>query len=399
MSTANPPATLPAGRAVGRGVLLRYRVMAFTTAVLLIVLVFVGIPLQAVAFPQVVNVVGTLHGFLYIVYLVAAFQLTRRLRVPRWKMLLVLLAGTVPFCAFVAERKMTRRFEELVGPPTDGPARAPAAAWRRRWLSRRALLFHLEVAVVAPGCAVAGWWQATRALAGNSLSWVYSVEWPIFALLALGGWWHLVHEDPHAYGVRQARQARERQEAAQRTTELIAAASVEAERSGAVDAFFARRATRLAAGVGVELLLGIMGVASIPFSRPSGWTAPRGEAVYAVHALVGLALVPGAILLVVHTRGRGRVPRVVAWMGLVGVLLAGLGGLLTEPQSLVRFLGVTLMGIGTATAGFAYLIPFLLRRRPSAVTGRVDPRVAPAVSHRPAGRDADEPIRQLDEDV
>ena len=74
-----------------------------------------------------------------------------------------------------------------------------------RWFSRRALLLHLEVAFVAPGCAVAGWWQATRALAGNGLSWFYSVEWPVFALLAIAGWWYLIHEDPEVYKARKRR--------------------------------------------------------------------------------------------------------------------------------------------------------------------------------------------------
>jgi integral membrane protein len=86
--------------------------MAYTTAVLLIVLVFVGIPLQvAASSPQVVNVVGTIHGFCYIVYLFTAFDLTRKLHLRLGRMVLVLLAGTVPFCAIVAERLLTRMCE------------------------------------------------------------------------------------------------------------------------------------------------------------------------------------------------------------------------------------------------------------------------------------------------
>ena len=96
--------------------LVRYRVLAYTTAVLLIVLVFVGIPLQVAAGkPQIVHVVGTAHGFLYIVYLFTAFDLTRRLRVPLGRMILVLLAGTVPFCAIVAERKLSKLYERSAG--------------------------------------------------------------------------------------------------------------------------------------------------------------------------------------------------------------------------------------------------------------------------------------------
>jgi len=105
---------------VARRVLLRYRVMAYTTAVLLIVLVFVGIPLQVWAGNSVVaKVVGTIHGYLYLVYLAVAFDLTRKLRVRLVWMVLVLLAGTVPFCAFVAERKLTKLYDRTVAPPSE----------------------------------------------------------------------------------------------------------------------------------------------------------------------------------------------------------------------------------------------------------------------------------------
>jgi len=107
---------------------MRYRVLAYTTAVLLIVLVFVGIPLQVWGHDQiVVQIVGTAHGYLYLVYLVVAFEFTRRLRIPLGWMILVLLAGTVPFAAIVAERLLTRRFEHSVGAAGHGPA-TPAPA-------------------------------------------------------------------------------------------------------------------------------------------------------------------------------------------------------------------------------------------------------------------------------
>ena len=64
-----------------RAAVLRYRVMAYITGVVLIILCFVGIPLQVVAGkPEVANDVGVLHGMLYIIYLVFAFLLARRLR-------------------------------------------------------------------------------------------------------------------------------------------------------------------------------------------------------------------------------------------------------------------------------------------------------------------------------
>jgi hypothetical protein len=65
-----------------------------------------------------------------------------------------------------------------------------------RWLSGRAVLFHLVLAVFVPGCWVAMWWQVHVALSGNALAWAYSVEWPVFSVLAVAGWWQLIHEDP-----------------------------------------------------------------------------------------------------------------------------------------------------------------------------------------------------------
>jgi integral membrane protein len=113
---------------VARRVLLRYRVMAYTTAVLLIILVFVAVPLQfAAGKPEAAKVVGTLHGYLYLIYLGVAFDLTRKLRVPLGWMLLVLLAGTVPFCAFVAERKLTKLYDRKVVPVPEVGAPGMAA--------------------------------------------------------------------------------------------------------------------------------------------------------------------------------------------------------------------------------------------------------------------------------
>jgi integral membrane protein len=106
----------PARAPVGRGVLVAYQIMAYLTAVLLLVLVFVAIPLQIWAHNEtLVAIVGQLHGFLYLVYVAIAFVLTVRLRVPLVRMVLVLLAGTVPFGAFFAERSMRHLWQANQG--------------------------------------------------------------------------------------------------------------------------------------------------------------------------------------------------------------------------------------------------------------------------------------------
>jgi hypothetical protein len=73
---------------------------------------------------------------------------------------------------------------------------------RERWLSKRSLLLHLLVLLFVPGCGLAAWWQITRATDGNGLSYLYSVEWPIFAILGAYFWWMLIHTDYDAVGLK-----------------------------------------------------------------------------------------------------------------------------------------------------------------------------------------------------
>jgi integral membrane protein len=97
------------------GALLRYRVMAYTVGVGLIILVFVGVPLQyGFNQPIVVQIVGPVHGFLYILYLVMALDLARRARFSLLQMAAMVGAGLLPFLAFIIERKITRRINDGV---------------------------------------------------------------------------------------------------------------------------------------------------------------------------------------------------------------------------------------------------------------------------------------------
>ncbi len=51
------------------------------------------------------------HGYLYMVYLIATFNLSikRNWKLP--KMLLVMLAGTVPFMSFIAEARLAKEVQ------------------------------------------------------------------------------------------------------------------------------------------------------------------------------------------------------------------------------------------------------------------------------------------------
>jgi integral membrane protein len=90
--------------------LTRYRVMAYVTGTALLVLVLVAMPLKYVGHDErLVSVVGPLHGFLYMVYLVVSFDLARRHRWSLGQTAVLLLAGTVPFLTFVVERQVVHR--------------------------------------------------------------------------------------------------------------------------------------------------------------------------------------------------------------------------------------------------------------------------------------------------
>jgi len=55
---------------------------------------------------------------------------------------------------------------------------------------------HVALLLFVPGCVALTWWQVSRALGGNTLSWVYTFEWPIFGGYAVYMWWKLVHDEP-----------------------------------------------------------------------------------------------------------------------------------------------------------------------------------------------------------
>ena len=121
---------------VGRGIegaLQRYRLAATVVGVLLIVLCLVGLPLNeahlldAAWFPvgsrpqqvgaAISQYLGVAHGYLYMLFVVLAFLLSRKARWDLGFTLVTLLCGTVPVLTFWAERRATRRVREQLAAP------------------------------------------------------------------------------------------------------------------------------------------------------------------------------------------------------------------------------------------------------------------------------------------
>ncbi|NGN64921.1 DUF3817 domain-containing protein [Streptomyces sp. A7024] len=100
-----------------KSVLTRYRTMAYVTGVLLVLLCLGMIGkyvLDLSGADGFTKVVGIAHGWLYILYLVFAFDLGSKAKWPVGKQLWVLLAGTIPTAAFFVERKVSREVEAKV---------------------------------------------------------------------------------------------------------------------------------------------------------------------------------------------------------------------------------------------------------------------------------------------
>jgi len=105
--------------------LMAYRVMATIVGVLLIVLCLVGLPLNEAHlidpswFPvgsdaqqlgdDISKYLGVAHGWLYMIFLVVAFTLSRRAQWDLRFTVTTLVSGTVPVLSFWAERRATRR--------------------------------------------------------------------------------------------------------------------------------------------------------------------------------------------------------------------------------------------------------------------------------------------------
>ncbi|WP_323793290.1 DUF3817 domain-containing protein [Nocardioides sp.] len=95
-----------------------YRTMATIVGLLLVVLILVGMPLKylltdgtdlQLAGEWITSNLGVAHGWLYMIFLFAAFWLSQR---AEWEIgftIVTLLCGTVPVLSFWAEHRATAR--------------------------------------------------------------------------------------------------------------------------------------------------------------------------------------------------------------------------------------------------------------------------------------------------
>jgi len=62
-----------------------------------------------------------------------------------------------------------------------------------KYFSRRAFGLHFALILWIALCVSASYWQVGRALEGNSLSYLYSFEWPCFGVAGVLGWFAMIN--------------------------------------------------------------------------------------------------------------------------------------------------------------------------------------------------------------
>lgn len=133
-----------------------------------------------------------------------------------------------------------------------------------------------------------------------------------------------------------------------------------------VDAGSARLADRtvrrlwsaMAGLIGLDLALGIVAIVTVPFRRPDALIPARGVWEYDAHGAIGIALGAGALALLVLSPLAGRMARVGAVIGALGIAVGLAGGGLATFQS-TRLLAMGVMLVGAVLAGVGYLVPLL----------------------------------------
>lgn len=82
-----------------------------------LILLFIAMPLKYLfGEPAAVQVVGSAHGGLFVLYVGVALWASRKLQWPLFKLGLVVLAAVLPFGPFVLDRSLRKEIERTSSP-------------------------------------------------------------------------------------------------------------------------------------------------------------------------------------------------------------------------------------------------------------------------------------------
>ncbi|OBF08303.1 hypothetical protein A5730_11470 [Mycobacterium sp. ACS4054] len=115
MTTPEPPGAPASAFPVEkiRTALLAYRIMAWTTGLWLIALCYEIV--SHIVMHHEIRWIEVVHGWVYFIYVLAAFNLAVKVRWPIAKTIGVLLAGTIPLVGIIVEQLQTRDVKTRFG--------------------------------------------------------------------------------------------------------------------------------------------------------------------------------------------------------------------------------------------------------------------------------------------
>ena len=93
------------------GALKRFRVMAFVSGVMSLLLWFIYVPIGQFAsldLKEKFILIPLVHGYTYPFYVFTALHLSVKARYSLKKMIIFILAGTLPVASFIAERRAVK---------------------------------------------------------------------------------------------------------------------------------------------------------------------------------------------------------------------------------------------------------------------------------------------------
>ena len=90
------------------GLVVAFRIVGLLEGLSFLVLLGVAMPLKYMAdSPLAVEIVGALHGFLFVMYSILALLVTVACRLPWWRLVQALAASLIPAGTFWFDRKLS----------------------------------------------------------------------------------------------------------------------------------------------------------------------------------------------------------------------------------------------------------------------------------------------------
>ena len=92
----------------------KFRLLSLIEGISFLLLLFVAMPAKYYFdYPGAVTVMGWCHGLLFLAYVYMATSLAQRYGWTVIYLLMIVVAGTVPFACFVTEKSLRRQLEAL----------------------------------------------------------------------------------------------------------------------------------------------------------------------------------------------------------------------------------------------------------------------------------------------